>query len=126
MREKLSGLYGGCRLNGNRTKLNRRFRKIQIKQQTNPQFAKKVLTYRDIPGKPLTVTFHGKTFNGVDRIDLMYFYLQSPGFTNSNYISIMEYVHKLLIIQSHSYSTDSLFTMTIKQKLFLKKQEKSV
>jgi len=59
-------VFGNAKLNGPWEKKAHRLRQIRYKQLKNPYFALQCLTFKDVPGKPETIKFHGKTFNFVD------------------------------------------------------------
>jgi len=104
----LLAIFSGAKLSGTWEQKAVRYRKIRYKQLKDPSFALECLISKDAAGKPETMKFHGKTFNFVDRIDLMMSFLHPPR-TESPYALIIFYLLRLSIVQSHSLLQDSIW-----------------
>ena len=63
--------------------------------------------YKKKPGKPATIKFHSKTFNYVDRLDIMLSFLKYPHSTTSEFMVILVYIQRMFIVQAHSCCEDS-------------------
>lgn len=81
--------------------------KLVQKQRLDGAFALETLGMVTAAGKPETIAFHGKTFNVVDRIDLMLSFVRSSDKTKSIGIAILRYIIQLAVVQLHSLLSES-------------------
>lgn len=80
----------------------KRMRGLKAKSLISPGFALKLLSASDASGKPEMLKFHSKTFNYVDRLDLMMAFLEYPYHHKSPHMVLLFYLQRLIEVQTHS------------------------
>jgi len=103
LKSAIVACYCKAKLGGDKAALVHRLRGLMAKSLLDPGFALRVLTSVEATGKSEIMEFHSKTFNYVDRLDLMLSFLQFPTRFRSPCLVVLIYLQRLAEVQCHSY-----------------------